>query len=114
MGYLESPDPAQSTVNYDPSQIPSASLPNGQNVSRIRDADQFKLLLQSTNSLDLNQRLSLYHKWEHVITDRVYQIPLYNRSFISADDGTIGNYKPSPAQTTNEWNGFAWYKQAAS
>jgi peptide/nickel transport system substrate-binding protein len=114
MGYTESPDPAQSTVNYDPSQIPSASLPNGQNVSRIRDADQFKLLLASTNSLDLNQRLSLYHKWERMINDRVYQIPLYNRSFISADNGSIGNYKPSPAQTTNEWNVFEWYKKAAS
>lgn len=114
MAYTESPDPAQNTVNYDPSQIPTASFPNGQNVSRITAQDQFKLLTASVSTIDQGQRLSLYHKWEKLITQRVYQIPLYNRSFISASNGAIGNYKPSPAQTSNEWNAFEWYMKAAS
>lgn len=113
MGYTESPDPAQETVNYDPSQIPTASFPNGQDVGRITDQDQFKLLTRSVSTIDMSQRLSLFHQWERLINSRVYEIPLYNRGFISVDNGTIGNYKPSPAQTTNEWNAYQWYKTSA-
>lgn len=111
MAYQESPDPQQNEPNYNPANIPGPSNTSGQNESHITDMDQYTLLQSAGHQLDPAQRVATIHKWERLINQRVYWIPLYNRPNISVDNGTIGNYQPHPGQQSNEWNSFQWYKQ---
>jgi peptide/nickel transport system substrate-binding protein len=108
--YTGSPDPQQNEPNFDPKNIPGPSNTTGSNDSHIRDQDQFALLRSAGKTLDNAQRIAIFNKWQKLVNDRVYWIPLFNRPQISLSNGTIGNWKPHPGQQANEWNVYQWYK----
>ena len=110
------PDPQQEEETFSPSLIPTPAkhAAGDQNYAGIADQDQYNLLVQARHSTDVNQRHAIINQWQALLNQRVYWIMLYNRTNITVDNGTIGNYTPNPSNQGNSWNSFQWYKVGAS
>lgn len=110
--YQISPDPTAYEQNFDPALVPTQASHGALSQNYVgATADQFALLERARYDTDSAQRHSDLNQWQTMIHNDAYWIPLYNRANITADDGTIGNFKPNPTLAGNTWNAYELYAQ---
>jgi ABC-type transport system substrate-binding protein len=103
------PDPDEAYLNWAPDQISSASNPNGANSMLISDPKLDALFAQGRDTLDDAGRHRIYNQAQEYFYQQAYNVSLFTNPTIVAVKGTVGNFKPNPTQTGQEWNGFEWW-----
>lgn len=112
--YEIGPDPdGVIAPTFDPSQIPSASVPNGGNYARVNDPKVNSYINQGRAALDKASRTKVYNNFQQYFAQEAYWINLYSRPDVLVTKGTIGNFKPNLAGD-NSWNTWEWYRAGAS
>jgi peptide/nickel transport system substrate-binding protein len=97
-----------------PQYIPTPASHTGtQNYAAINDPKITAASVNGLKSLDMATRVKIYDQLQLAMADNVYWIPLYTRTNITIDNGTIVNYTPNPSNAGNDWNAFEWSKKAA-
>jgi peptide/nickel transport system substrate-binding protein len=109
-GFSGNADPDQLEFNIDPGEIPSASVPQGQNFAGINDPKLVDYFLKARATLDVTQRKKIYADMQAYFIQQAYWILLYTVPNVEIYKGTIGNFKPNPNQQGNLWNSYSWYK----
>ena len=98
------PDPSVKEAMYGADAVP----PQGQNVSRLRDAAVSALLRRGAIETDDVARLSLYREAALRIAALAPSVPLVWRTQIDAVPSALRNFRPNPTPSGNAWNVAEW------
>jgi ABC-type transport system substrate-binding protein len=108
------PDPDESSLNFLPAQISSASNPNGANYYNLNDPTLTKMFLQGRGMLDVASRMKVYAQIQKYFYQQMYSISLYTNPLIYLFKGTVGNVKAARTQAGPWWNAFQWWYDPAN
>jgi ABC-type transport system substrate-binding protein len=107
--FSTNPDPDEGSLNFLPSQISTASNPNGVNYYNINDPTLTKLFLEGRQTLDQAKRMATYAQVQKYFYQQMYSVSLYTNPQIYLYKGTIGNAKAARTQVGPWWNAFQWW-----
>jgi peptide/nickel transport system substrate-binding protein len=111
--WLASPDPDASTL-YNSRSIPTAENGyTGQNYPRYSNPKVDDLLTRGSNELATDKRKGIYCDAVKTWSDDVPVIPLFQRLVTTTARANMGNYRPTPTQTPETWNMWAWFMPAS-
>ena len=99
------PDPSVKEAIYSSDFLP----PNGQNVTRLQDAEVTKLLARAGLEVDPAVRVRLYRDAAKLIADLAPSVPLVWRTQVDTMRVTLHNFRPNPTTSGNSWNAAEWW-----
>jgi ABC-type transport system substrate-binding protein len=108
----QSPDPDGDLRAFDPSGIPDADHPGGENFGDVQDPQIVDYLERARATADDRERAAIYDDFQIYLYRQAYWIMLYNTQNIVVVKGTIGNFQPNPQG--NEWNAWQWWDKKIS
>jgi peptide/nickel transport system substrate-binding protein len=107
--YASSPgqDPHQTvSQRYTSKNIPTiANSGNGQNYTRVKNAEMDKAVEEAGSTLDFDKRKAAYAKALKILNEEAVIIWLYDRANIDGARVGLEGWKPNP------WQGFTWNTQ---
>lgn len=110
--WLASPDPDVSPL-YSSVAVPSPENDFlGQNYPRYRNPQVDQLLARGANELSVSVRKQIYCEAVRLWTDDVPVIPLFQRLVVTVGRASLANLRPTPTQTPETWNAYAWFVPA--
>ncbi len=110
--WIASPDPDAVSL-YASKSIPTAENSwSGQNYPRFSNPRMDDLLIRGAQELDTAKRKPIYCDAVKLWTEEVPVIPLFQRPITTTARQSLANFRPTPTQTPETWNLFAWYVPA--
>ncbi len=110
--WISAPDPDSSTL-YTSRSIPTPQNNfTGQNYPRYSNPQVDQFLLQGAQELSAEKRKPIYCQAVKAWTDDVPVVPLFQRPVVTTARANMGNFKPTPTDTPETWNSWAWFVPA--
>jgi peptide/nickel transport system substrate-binding protein len=88
--------------------------PRGRNIYYYDNEELTRLLYASDRTVDREKRKQLLFQAQEILAREVPEIPLYNRTIVSAFPATLRNAKPNPTNAGLFWNVHEWELEAPS
>jgi peptide/nickel transport system substrate-binding protein len=82
--------------------------PRGRNIYYYENEELTRLLYASDETVDREKRKELLFEAQEILAREVPEIPLYNRTIVSAFPETLRNVKPNPTNAGLFWNVHEW------
>jgi peptide/nickel transport system substrate-binding protein len=82
--------------------------PLGRNIYYYENEELTRLLYASDETIDRERRKGLLFRAQEIVAREVPEIPLYNRTIVSAYPKTLRNVKPNPTNAGLFWNVHEW------
>jgi peptide/nickel transport system substrate-binding protein len=82
--------------------------PRGRNIYYYENEELTRLLYASDQTVDRERRKELLFQAQEILAREVPEIPLYNRTIVSAFPETLRNVKPNPTNAGLFWNVHEW------
>jgi len=82
--------------------------PRGRNIYYYENEELTRLLYSSDQTVDREKRKELLFRAQEILAREVPEIPLYNRTIVSAFPDTLRNVKPNPTNAGLFWNVHEW------
>ena len=105
--WLATPDPSQ-TILFANDQIPTGSNASGQNYYRYDNPEVTRLLKESDETLDEQQRVELFKRVQELMADDLPLIPMYQRPDYYAYAGNLAGPEVNPSLAGPFWNMGEW------
>jgi peptide/nickel transport system substrate-binding protein len=111
--WLSAPDPDVSSL-YNSRSIPTAENSYvGQNYPRYSSSKVDELLTKGASELSTDKRKAMYCDAVKTWSDDVPVIPLFQRVVTTTARANMANYRPTPTNTPETWNMWAWFVPAS-
>jgi peptide/nickel transport system substrate-binding protein len=88
--------------------------PRGRNTYYYENEELTRLLYASDQTVDRKKRKELLFQAQEILAREVPEIPLYNRTMVSAFPAALRNVKPNPTNAGLFWNVHEWELEAPS
>jgi peptide/nickel transport system substrate-binding protein len=82
--------------------------PRGRNIYYYENEDLTRILYASDETVDREARRKLLFEAQEILAREVPEIPLYNRTLVSAYPEALRNVKPNPTNAGLFWNVHEW------
>ncbi len=82
--------------------------PRGRNIYYYENEELTRLLYASDQTVDRDERKRLLYQAQEILAREVPEIPLYNRTLVSAFPEALRNVKPNPTNAGLFWNVHEW------
>jgi peptide/nickel transport system substrate-binding protein len=82
--------------------------PRGRNIYYYENEELTRLLYASDQTIDREKRKELLFQAQEILAREVPEIPLYNRTMVSAFPESLRNVKPNPTNAGLFWNVHEW------
>ncbi len=82
--------------------------PRGRNIYYYENEELTRLLYASDQTVDRDERKELLFQAQEILAREVPEIPLYNRTIVSAFPEALENVKPNPTNAGLFWNVHEW------